>query len=378
MKVTLADIAEKTGVTVSTVQRALNGGGGVSGEKRAFIQKTAEEMGYRRNLFASSLRRGYLRIAIVFPDWSPHNRFFSHYLWAGVQRYLDDANAPFVEKIPLSYMLSPEDQTVLLQELLDGKHGHIDGVLTRGSNAQEVIGQYREFEARGIPVVLAGTDSKPRHRLCCVCSYEEMAGSTAADLLISFGALETKTKVIVCGNFFGLNQFNNSQGFERRIWEGCHRPDVLKVPSDLDLDVSRGRLREMLDNNPEIGAIYACSTRSTLAACQAVTEAGKQGQVRIIGSDLFEESVQMLRDGVISAIIHNRPVTIAQKAMQTLVSFLLNEAERPPSTILIDSAIVMRGNLDFYLRDIPALQKYADPEKLAAYDAASAPGAGFR
>lgn len=360
MKITLADIAQKTGVTISTVQRALNGGNGVSDVKRIQIQKTATEMGYKRNFYASSLRRGYIRIAVIFPDSSPRNRFYAHYLWTGIQRYLDEASIPFVEILPLAYDRSPEDHTTFLQQVLDGCHGKIDGIITRGSISPEIVSQFRQLEERGIPLVLAGIDTQPTRRLCCVRSYEKMAGSLAADLLLNFGALKPNSRIMVCGNFSGLNQFNNAQGFERHLWENDMQFNILKTPSAMDASTARASIQELLENTPNIDAIYACNTLSTISACEAVQALGLSGKTRIVGSDLFEESVHMLREGILSALIHNRPVTIAYRSMQALTKYLIDEKERPKDTILVNSAIVMRGNLAYYLQDIPALKKYAD------------------
>ena len=45
MPVTLKDIAQRMGVTITTVHKALNGLTGVSEKKRAEILKVADEMG---------------------------------------------------------------------------------------------------------------------------------------------------------------------------------------------------------------------------------------------------------------------------------------------------------------------------------------------
>lgn len=57
-KPTINDIAKALNITPSTVSRALAGNTRVSAATRALIEKTASEMGYERNLLASSLRKG--------------------------------------------------------------------------------------------------------------------------------------------------------------------------------------------------------------------------------------------------------------------------------------------------------------------------------
>lgn len=368
MKVTLEDIAKKTGVTISTVQRALNNGGGVNEEKRRFIQKTAIDMGYKRHFYAASLQGREMRIAVVFPNTTAENKFFSHYLWSGIHRFANEVAPYHAELVNLLYDLSPEDHTIRLQEILDGQHGKVDGIVTRGSVSPQIVEQLRQLQERNIPVVLAGTETRFKHRLCCVRVYEQMAGSLAADMLLSFGALGMRSRVIVCGNFSGLDQFNNAQGFEREIWESGIHIDILKIQSDVDAAETRDNIRQMLISNKNIGAIYACSARSTIYVCEAVRDAGMDGQIRIIGSDLFQESVELLRQGRLSALVHNRPATVAYRSIQILANYIVSGKPLIKDTVLEDSAIVMRGNLDFYLRDIPALRIFAAPERISLFD----------
>lgn len=57
MRVTIADIAKRAGVSVNTVSRALSGKDGVSEETRAKIVKIARELNYRPNLLARGMRQ---------------------------------------------------------------------------------------------------------------------------------------------------------------------------------------------------------------------------------------------------------------------------------------------------------------------------------
>ena len=61
-------IADKLGVSVSTVNRALINKGRISEETKRKILKTAEEMGYRPNVQAKALSsKDTLRIAVLCP-----------------------------------------------------------------------------------------------------------------------------------------------------------------------------------------------------------------------------------------------------------------------------------------------------------------------
>lgn len=69
--VTLKDVAAASGVSISTASRALDERSTSRSAAAAHVRKVAEELGYRRNSFASSLRRGETRtLGVLVPRLS--------------------------------------------------------------------------------------------------------------------------------------------------------------------------------------------------------------------------------------------------------------------------------------------------------------------
>ena len=67
--VTIKSIAERLGVSFSTVAKALNGDPLISAQTRELVEKTAKEMNYTRNAFASGLRqKSSHTVAIIIND----------------------------------------------------------------------------------------------------------------------------------------------------------------------------------------------------------------------------------------------------------------------------------------------------------------------
>ncbi len=86
MPVTLRDIAEKLGLSITTVSRALGGYDDVAEETRRLIVRTAEEMGYRPNVMARRLQKQRTdTLGFVVPTSGPRfsDPFFSELL-AGI------------------------------------------------------------------------------------------------------------------------------------------------------------------------------------------------------------------------------------------------------------------------------------------------------
>ncbi|HPC99011.1 MAG TPA: LacI family DNA-binding transcriptional regulator [Bacteroidales bacterium] len=81
--VTIYDIAEKLGISPSTVSRALSNHKGISERTRLRIQDTARKMNYRPNRFASSLRlKKTLTLGVLVPKL---NSYFMASVIAGIE-----------------------------------------------------------------------------------------------------------------------------------------------------------------------------------------------------------------------------------------------------------------------------------------------------
>ena len=88
-KPTISDIARELGITPSTVSRALAGSPRVKEQTRILVEKKAAELGYERNVLASSLRKGSVdSVGLVVPRV---NRLFFSNVISGVEAVLNPA-----------------------------------------------------------------------------------------------------------------------------------------------------------------------------------------------------------------------------------------------------------------------------------------------
>ncbi|MDL2325030.1 LacI family transcriptional regulator [Ruminococcaceae bacterium OttesenSCG-928-A16] len=350
MRVTLSDIARRMGVTPSTVQRALNNMPGVSPEKRAAIQGVAHEMGYRRNFIASSLKKGAPKIALVLPEPDGANRYYATYLWAGVGNYLDGFTEFNFTIYKYRYPRVPGGLGPKLKQVLQEHGNELDGLLTMGTNEPEVLWALNELKAKNVPVVLVGTDAEESGRLCCVKTHDDMAGRMAADLLIQFYQPGPQSHVIITGDFTIPDQYSNAQGFEKQVLESGYPLEILKLNNHADLDVVKQNIKNVIASGLNVCAVYSCSARNTVPMCKAVQEVGEVGrQIRTIGSDIFPESIQYIRQNVLRAIIHKHPAAQAQAGMQTLVEYLLKDTLPQQDVRLVESVIAMKSNIECFV-----------------------------
>ncbi len=127
MKVTIRQIADMAGVSVTTVSQILNNKGSrFSAETRKKVLDIVEEYQYKPDFFASNLiTRRSKTIGMIVPDVTD---FFFSKLVEGVESYIN----------PLGYMLilcnSRQDLEKEMQSLQELSHRSVDGILLATPN----------------------------------------------------------------------------------------------------------------------------------------------------------------------------------------------------------------------------------------------------
>jgi LacI family transcriptional regulator len=120
-KATLADVAERAGVSTSTASRALNGHGGLAPATRAAVQDAAAELNFQPSALARSLRtQQTLTVGFVVPDVS--SPFYAAAL-KGAQGRLEQAG---YRVMLMDASLDVERELAALETLLSHQ---VDGLL---------------------------------------------------------------------------------------------------------------------------------------------------------------------------------------------------------------------------------------------------------
>ena len=84
-KVTLKEIAQKTGVSLGTVHRAIYNKSGISEATRKRILEEVERSNYQVDEAASVLKRGAKKVMVVLPKPQNEDRFYFRGIWRGIR-----------------------------------------------------------------------------------------------------------------------------------------------------------------------------------------------------------------------------------------------------------------------------------------------------
>ncbi|MEP6749001.1 MAG: LacI family DNA-binding transcriptional regulator [Bacteroidota bacterium] len=144
-EITIYDIAKQLNVSTATVSRALNNHTSVGADIKKKVNELAEKLGYRHNLFASSLRLQKTHtIGIILHEL---NSYFITSVLAGIEKIVREA------KYNLIIVHSGENADLEIVNARNLFHKRVDGVIASLSFNTENLDHFKQFHDKNIPVI---------------------------------------------------------------------------------------------------------------------------------------------------------------------------------------------------------------------------------
>ena len=262
-RTSLKDLADKLGVSIATVSRALRNSHEVGEEMTQKVKKLAKELNYRPNPFAQSLRKEAPRvIGVIVPN------LVTHY-YAAVLDGIED----YASKLGYSVISSNshEDHEREAQALDNFLNMHVEGIIACLAQDTTDYSHFEQLHEMGVPLVFFAR--------CCledmfsqVVGNGDVAAQEATQHMIETGS----RRVAFIG---GPNHLDMVR--ENRI--PIDRD--LVVCDKIDFDVARNATLRLLEGENPPDAILAFNDIITYAAFDAIKSKGLRipEDVAIIG-----------------------------------------------------------------------------------------------
>lgn len=273
-RTSLKDLADKLGVSIATVSRALRNSHEVGEEMTRKVKQLAKELNYRPNPFAQSLRKEAPRvIGVIVPN------LVTHY-YAAVLDGIED----YASKLGYSVISSNshEDHEREAQALDNFLNMHVEGIIACLAQDTTDYSHFEQLHEMGVPLVFFAR--------CCledmfsqVVGNGDVAAQEATQHMIETGS----RRVAFIGGPNHLDMVRRRKhGYLEALRENRIPIDRdLVVCDKIDFDVARkATLRLLEDENPP-DAILAFNDIITYAAFDAIKSKGLRipEDVAIIG-----------------------------------------------------------------------------------------------
>ncbi len=342
----IVDIARMAGVSTATVDRVIHHRGKVSAENLARIRAVLEQVDYRPNLIARSLASGREHVvAVVMPEFAA-GEYWADFE-AGILRA--EAEASRYNVTVRRFRFDQYDRTSFERVLATLREETFDAVVLATLFAERVIPFTQELDERNIPYVFVDSDLPTCHRLAYFGTSSFDAGAVAARLL--FERLDPSADIVV-GKILhrGEGGSNQCRERERGFCDYLARHDfrgvLHAVELRLDDEACNTRiLDELFAHHASIaGAVTFNSTCYILAG---YLSARRRSGVRLVGYDVIDRNRRMLDEGVVTALVAQRPEVQGYRGVMSLSAWLV-EGRRPAEVNNLPIDILLKENISYY------------------------------
>lgn len=234
-------------------------------------------------------------------------------------------------------------QTTLLNAVVQSKP---DAILIAPNDRVAMISPLRDAKDAGIAIFTVDTFIEDTSiPIAGISSDNILGGQMAADELATL--IGESGSVYVQNTIAGTSTTDQrQQGFEEQI---KNYPDISYIGVDFNNDdptTAASQTSAQLQAHPDMAGIFGTNLFSAQGAAAAVKDAGKQGEIKIVGFDAGPQQVADLQNGVVDALIAQHPYDIGYEAVNLAADYLLDGTVPEETQVTTGYSIVTRDNID--------------------------------
>jgi ribose transport system substrate-binding protein len=210
----------------------------------------------------------------------------------------------------------------------------------------------------GSQVVLFTTDSDAPNtsRVAYIGSSNEEAGKQAGELVRK--ALPDGGK---CMGFVGLLGADNAKeriDGVKKIIAGSKITLVDVRGDDIDQTRAKRNVEDTLTANPDINCMIGFYSYNTPRIYEALKDAGKLGQIKIIGFDEDPITLGGVKEGTIVGTVVQQPYEWGYQGMKDMAKYIEGDTSFIPSSklMIIPTKIINASNVDDFWAELKARQ----------------------
>lgn len=354
-RIRIKDIAEKAGVSTGTVDRVLHERGNVSPEVKKKVLDVMDQLGYERNIIASTLAYNRTwRIATLLPGyetdpyWAQSN--------AGIERAMHVLRHYGVILDPHFFGLFDQKSFVKQAEKILGNPP--DAILFAPVFMQESSALLKACDEKGIPNVMINTNIENANSLSYIGQDSYQSGVLAGRLL-HFGLNPGETALLLnldIGSYNAKHLIDKERGF-RDYFARFPEQKIEIVKQDFEDFDDKIKLKAFLDqllrDHPRLNGIFFTNSRA-YKAVECLPEKIVQ-KIKIVGFDLIEPNLRHLRSNNIDFLINQNPVQQGYLGLINIFNHLVKK-QKVDKLQYLPLDIVVTENVEYYLKRQDELQ----------------------
>ena len=331
LNLTLEDIAQRAGVSRSTVSRVVNNHPNVSGKVRQRVLSIIQETNYQPHAAARALASQHSwMIGLILPH--SVSSFFTDPYYPHLTKGIAQACNQHDYTLALFLAGTKDDEQKIFPRL--ARKGWLDGVVVQSGHHGEQWIIRRMIDA-SLPLVVAGRPFRADN--VSYIDIDNIAASyTAVSHLIRLGRRRVATIAGPANSTVGLDRL---AGYRRAITEhGMVLDKNLIAEGDFTEASGYYAMQTLLPARPD--AVFAASDGMAMGAMRAAQEAHRTipGDIAFVG---FDDLPLAAFSGIQLTTVRQPVIQFGIQAVETLID-LIENGINPPRHIIMNTELVIR------------------------------------
>jgi PAS domain S-box-containing protein len=235
-------------------------------------------------------------------------------------------------------VFTPEQEAAAIQQFVARQ---VDVLIVDALESEIVLPALLETAAAGIPMIAADGSIHGVEAACSVHSANVRGGELAAAFLVE--QLQGRgTIALLQGLLTSDNGLDRSRGFHHIV---DTYPEIRIAEADAEWTRESGAvaMRGLLVDHPVIDAVFAHNDAQALGALDALEEAGRAGDVVIVGFDAMPEALTAIARGTIAATVRQMPREMGRLAIE--LALRVHAGQEVPPVVETDVKLVTPANV---------------------------------
>ncbi|HMP28717.1 MAG TPA: LacI family DNA-binding transcriptional regulator [Saprospiraceae bacterium] len=329
--ITIYDIADKLNLSSATISRALNDSPVINEKTKKKIKQAAQELGYRQNNFASSLRKQKSQtIGVVIHELKSN---FTTSVLSGIEKITTEAGYDLI------IAHSSESKSKEISNVNNLFHKRVDGLIASLSFETENLDHFKPYYEKGIPVIFFDrVEENMDSTKVIIDNYK--AGYQATRHLIDQGS---RRIVIVTGNL-KRNVYNNRfKGYRDALSDaGLDMPEELILIKDLSEESGVEVAEQIIKMNPLPDGAFITNDFTASVCMKRLKQLGVNipEDIAIVGFN--NDSISKIVEPSLTTINYPGALMGEVAATNLLNHINGNTNLKQMSTIIINSELIIR------------------------------------
>ncbi|MFM7319988.1 MAG: sugar-binding protein [Armatimonadota bacterium] len=243
---------------------------------------------------------------------------------------------------------TPEEQKAIVDGLL------ADGVKGIAISPKDPANQTTFLDSVADKAILITQDSDaPESKRRVYIGTDNLAAGKQAGELVK-EALPEGGKIVL---FIGTTDQANAKDRIQGVKDALAGSKIIVVDTrtdNFDQAKAKTNVTEMLSANPDVKAMVGLFAYNPPAIVSALKDAGKLGQIKVVGFDEQDETLQAIKDGHVVGTVVQQPYEFGYQSVKMLSSFLKGESPEIPANkqIIVPTKVIRSADVDAFWSEL--------------------------